>query len=1278
MKMGRKPSAAKRMGAWLLVFAMTLTAVNIPVKVTEAADINLTVKSGSNSVTIAKNVYGTDYIGDMFFNIPSQIKTKDAISTNKVTSVEVKLTVNAFTQGSGESARAMIFAQPNEDGDWKWNQSETADLVKGQQITLSFPFSSMNWNGGSEMGNLGVRFANAADGSTVSYTINSAKLITSEGSAIATKAPSSGGSTGTGSVSDVSITRTMGDGSNQYYAEYSFSITNKSSSAITGIQILIPTSKEVSVGYTNGFTASYDAAQGGVVVYYSATLEAGQTVNSSDNKVGFSLGGATVRESYVIAVNCGGPAGSDLDYELTGLKNVPFSETPVGRHGKLSVSPATGYTAPVLTDEAGTPVQLRGASTHGMHWFPDYINKTAFQTLRDDWGINLVRLVCYPRDVGDVGYVTGGETTKNKLDTLIQNGVDYASDLGMYALVDWHVHAYNPNEYINEAKEFFTKYATMYKDKENVLYEICNEPTGTPWYNGGSNDLYTYCKEIIKTIRAIDADAVIICGTNTWSQDVDEVAAHPMKELGYENIMYTFHFYSATHYGSFMDKVKTATAAGTPIFVTEFGVCSADGNGNYDTANATAWLELLDSLNISFACWSYSNCNEKSAYFTQSCSKKEGGWTSDDLTTTGKWLINTCRAREEKELGLPPSVKPTNKPTSEPSSSPLQTPGGSPETSPSAGPGTTPSGQPIVTPSPQPVKEPQAAPNVTLAKVSRGSDSITVSVSEEAPSGSTYEYSVDGVNWQRENTFTGLQPTTEYTVSVRFAETDELAASPAAAETVKIGTLVKDIYEIDLSKLKDATYVNGMYGKDDASGTTSAASFDEGNKQLTLFGTEKTFILTGSYEGISIVLGAGVKVSLQGATCGAIEGSDNTKLTVDSGSNQTDSIHVSDVTVNGGVITAEAAEGSNKAAISADTITLNQGTVIATGDGTGAAVYAENKIVLAGGNLSVLAGENKTTSSAIDVSERDDSVIVIGNTAIENRKPGANGLEGLFSKQESDVSGAPIVWKQITYQIDGETKTSTAKQGASIALLDVPKAGYKLVWHKDTAQGAVYQVGDTYLLEEDVVFVAEYIYIQNTDDGDGQNTDIKPTQKPSPVKVTGMKLTANIKNVKGYPVKKKVQLAPKKSMQLRVALLPASAKGQKLTFKSNNASVAKVSASGKVVAGKKAGKAVITITSQSGYQKKLTVQVMKKAVKKITLKASKKKIKVKKKLKLKAKVSPGKSSSSKTLYWKSSNPKVATVTQKGVVKAKKKGKVKITAYATDGSGKKKAIKLTIK
>ena len=997
----------RRVYAWVLTVAMVLSMANLPITIAKAASTqNLTVKSGATSVTIAKNEYGDDYIGDMFFNIPDALKTKSAISSNKVTSMTVKITIKSFTQGSGAKAQAFIFAQPDASGDWNWNQSSTAELVTGSQLTLNYSFADMDWKGGTTLGNLGVRFANAAEGSTVSYSIDSAVINMADSGSSATSKPSSATSKpsstasagGNVSADQIAITRSVGSGTNDYYAEYSFSITNNSSETVRGIQILIPTSGSVDVGYVEGFSAVYDAALGGVVAYYSTEIAAGATVSSSSNKVGFGKQPSiSVGESNVIAVNCAGPStGDELNYELTGRKDVAYADTPVGRHGKLSVQKVDGYAAPIMVDQNGVPTQLRGASTHGMHWFPQYVNQNAFQTLRDDWGINMVRLVCYPRDVGSVGYLTGGDSTKQQLDTLIQNGVDYATKLGMYALVDWHVHAYNPNEYLKEAKIFFTKYATMYKDHDNVLYEICNEPTGTNWYSGNGKDLYTYCSEVIKTIRDIDPDAIIICGTNTWSQDVDQVAAKPMKALGYENIMYTFHFYSATHKENLMEKVRLATKDGTPIFVTEFGICSADGNGSYDTENADRWIALLDELNISFACWSYSNCNEKSAYFKSSCSNAGGDWTADDLTTTGKWLINTCRAHEEKENASYPAVSPSAGPTKAP------------------------------TVTEKPTTEPTKAPTVTVKPTAEPTKAPTVTVKPTA------------------------KPTKAPTV------TEKPTAKPIKTPTP----------------------------------------------------------------------------------------------------------------------TAEPTKAPEPT-----------------------------------------AAPIKTPEPTAEPTKAPEPTAAPIKTPTPTAEP----------TKAPEPTAAPI-----------KTPTPTAAP----TITSVPS--------DDPTESAA----------------------------PSEKPTITPTQKPG-IQATGMRVIASVKKVSNLPVKSKLQLAAGKSMQLTVTLLPTGAKPQKLTYTSSKPSIAKVSGSGKIVAGKKAGTTVITIRTANGLQKKITIRVMKKAVKKIKL-SGVKKLKVGKKLKLKAKITPKKKYASATVFWVSGNTKIATVTQSGVVKAKKKGKVKITAIATDGSGKKKVIKLTIK
>ena len=281
-----------------------------------------------------------------------------------------------------------------------------------------------------------------------------------------------------------------------------------------------------------------------------------------------------------------------------------------------------------LCSSSGTPVRLQGVSTHGIAWYPKYINKKSFKRLRDDWHVNTIRLAMYTKEYG--GYLNGG--SKKKLEKLIDKGVKATDSLGMYCIIDWHILSDgNPLSHVSQARTFFGKMSARYASRGNVIYEICNEPNGgTSW-----DSIKQYADQVIPVIRSHDPDGIILVGTPTWSQDVDQVAAAPVA-MGH-NVMYTCHFYAGTHGQSYRDKVIRALRAGTPVFISEFAICSASGRGKNNTKEAAKWWQLIRDNNLSCVGWSLSNKKETCSLIKHSC-RKTSGWKKSQLTAWGKWL----------------------------------------------------------------------------------------------------------------------------------------------------------------------------------------------------------------------------------------------------------------------------------------------------------------------------------------------------------------------------------------------------------------------------------------------------------------------------------------------------------------------------------------------------------------------------------------------------------------------------------------------------------------
>lgn len=308
------------------------------------------------------------------------------------------------------------------------------------------------------------------------------------------------------------------------------------------------------------------------------------------------------------------------------------AQTVVQMNGKLKL------VGRQLSSECGNTVQLRGMSTHGVNFFPNCANNSAYTALKNDWKCDIVRLAMYVEEYQ--GYKTDPEGWKAKIDTW----VDEIGALGMYCLIDWHTLSDNdPNKNITLAKDFWDYMSKKHKGKKHVLYEICNEPNGVSWAT-----IKNYANVIIPIIRANDSETIIIVGTPQWSgKPGDVVSGGALTGNNAYNTMYTFHFYAASH-ASYRTEVQSA-AGSIPIFATEWGLSTATGDGSISISEGQLWMDIFNGNNsgsqkISWCNWSFSDKMETSAALTEdACTNALWTSTTPSGTQVKTWISSPAK-----------------------------------------------------------------------------------------------------------------------------------------------------------------------------------------------------------------------------------------------------------------------------------------------------------------------------------------------------------------------------------------------------------------------------------------------------------------------------------------------------------------------------------------------------------------------------------------------------------------------------------------------------------
>lgn len=289
-------------------------------------------------------------------------------------------------------------------------------------------------------------------------------------------------------------------------------------------------------------------------------------------------------------------------------------ETPtiVEENGWLSVK------GTFLVNEKGEKTVLKGVSYGWHNWWPRFYNASTVKVFTDDWNTTVVRAAMGIEPDG--AYLTNPEQALQ----CVTSVVDAAIANGIYVIIDWHSHGI----VTNEAKQFFSLMASKYKDVPNVIYEIFNEPVEDSWA-----DVKAYSIEVIKVIREHAPKSIILVGTPHWDQDIHLAADDPIK--GYDNLMYTLHFYAATHHQDLRDRGDYAISKGLPLFISECAGMEASGDGPINHQEWQEWLNWMNKNSLSWAAWSIADKDETCSMMLTNASS-EGPWENKDLKEWGQ------------------------------------------------------------------------------------------------------------------------------------------------------------------------------------------------------------------------------------------------------------------------------------------------------------------------------------------------------------------------------------------------------------------------------------------------------------------------------------------------------------------------------------------------------------------------------------------------------------------------------------------------------------------
>jgi endoglucanase len=291
---------------------------------------------------------------------------------------------------------------------------------------------------------------------------------------------------------------------------------------------------------------------------------------------------------------------------------IGFACTTAKKIEEKSLSALTVKGKDIINSE-GQVTRLEGVSFSD----PDKLEKDGHWNLAyfkeaSDWGCNVVRFAIHPR-----AWRERGEETYL---ALLDQGVQWATETGMYVIMDWHsIGNLKDDKYFqemyntswDETVAFWKAIANRYKGNTTAaLYELFNEPTD---YNGTLGELSwstwkPLVEKLIDEINAIDDQKIILVAGMNWGYLLDEVLDNPVDR---PNVAYVTHPYPQKRDQPWEPQWENdwgKVADRYPIVATEFGFVGKGERGEHipcigDETYGEAIIGFFDQKGISYTVW---------------------------------------------------------------------------------------------------------------------------------------------------------------------------------------------------------------------------------------------------------------------------------------------------------------------------------------------------------------------------------------------------------------------------------------------------------------------------------------------------------------------------------------------------------------------------------------------------------------------------------------------------------------------------------------------------